>query len=120
MQIVILIALSYVAFFVTSRVIQRIVPEEQYGQFHSVPVSWAALLLAMFIVMPVMNNFDRDEQLHVDRLALEAVDQPEVAVEALKKMALHQPVQLNESLLFDLLGTSRMSLIERLENINEK
>ena len=118
-QLVILVALSHVVFFVTSRVLQRIVPEDGYGRFETVPVSWAALLLAMFIIMPVMNNFDRNEQLHVDQLALEAVEQPEVAVEALKKMSLHQPVQLNESLLFDIFGTSRVSLLERLENITK-
>lgn len=118
-QLVILVALSYVVFFVTSRVLQRIVPEDGYGRFETVPVSWAALLLAMFIIMPVMNNFDRNEQLHVDQLALEAVEHPEVAVEALKKMSLHQPVQLNESLLFDIFGTSRVSLLERLENITK-
>lgn len=119
LQIVILVALSYVMFFATSRLLQRIVSEGEYGQFQTVPVSWAALLLAMLIVIPVMNNFDRDEQLHVDRLALATVEQPEVAMEALKKMALHQPVQLNESLLFDLFGTSRVSLLERLENLNK-
>lgn len=119
LQIVILIALSYVAFFVSSHIIARFVSEEEYGQLNTVPISWAALLLAMFIIMPVLNNFDRDEQLHVDLLALEAIDQPTIAVEALKKMMLHQPVQIHESLLFDVFGTSRVGLMERLENVSE-
>lgn len=119
MQVVILIALSYVIFFVASRVLKRLVPDGEYGQFQTVPVSWAILLLAMFIIMPVMNSFDRDHQLHVDRVALEVIEQPEIAVEALKKMALHQPVQLNESILFDLFGTNSVGLIERLENISK-
>lgn len=118
-QIVILIVVSYIAFYVAGRIMKRFATEEDYGNFKTVPISWAIVIMVLFLSTPILNAFERDTQYQADQAALQITGEVSVAQDALKKMALHQPVQLNESILLDWFGSGQVSLIERLKKLQE-